>query len=170
MFKNTLVCSNMDGTRDIHLWLYFCFLNKFICIIFKITHIIDIIWHLSFSVWPPSLSMTISSSIHVAANQCIFCHPRSPMPGQLWLLPFLPPPPLGYCPGLGILPLAGEAGACTVLPRLLPCHSRYLRCSSLPWPCPQHHLCESMLSHCHHHPSNFPKGKDIPNWMQSSQE
>jgi len=31
------------------LWVYFCFVNKFICIIFKSPHISDIIWYLSFS-------------------------------------------------------------------------------------------------------------------------
>ena len=36
------------------------FVNKFICIIFKIPHISDIIWYLSFSVWLTSLSKIIS--------------------------------------------------------------------------------------------------------------
>ena len=48
----------------------FCFVNKFICIIFKnyISHISDIMWYLSFSVWLTSLSMIISRYSHVAAN------------------------------------------------------------------------------------------------------
>ena len=55
----------------LHLWPYFCFANKFICTIFFRLHISDVIWYLSFSIWLTSLSMTISSFIHVAANGII---------------------------------------------------------------------------------------------------
>ena len=39
-------------------------MNKFICIIFWIPHISNIIWYLSFSVWLTSLSMITSRSIN----------------------------------------------------------------------------------------------------------
>ena len=38
-----------------------CFIDKFICVLFEIPHISDIIWYLSFSFW---LSMIISMAIH----------------------------------------------------------------------------------------------------------
>ena len=53
------------------LWIYFYFVGKFICVIFYIPHISDIIWHLSFFSWLTSLSMMISRSIHVAENGII---------------------------------------------------------------------------------------------------
>ena len=60
----------------VHLWLYFSFVDKFIRTFFlipqkkkikffKISHIMYL------SVWLPSLSMTISRSIHVATNGMI---------------------------------------------------------------------------------------------------
>ena len=54
------------------LCIYFCFEYKLICIIFfKILHISDIIWYLSFSAWLTSLTMIISRSIRVAAKGII---------------------------------------------------------------------------------------------------
>ena len=50
------------------LWVYLCFLNKFICIIYKIPHVSDSIWYWSFSFWFISLSVIISSPILIAAN------------------------------------------------------------------------------------------------------
>ena len=47
------------------LWVYFCFVNKFICVLFfffKILHINDALWYLSFSVWLTSVGMIISKS------------------------------------------------------------------------------------------------------------
>ena len=50
----------------------FLFCGKFhLCHILRF-YICDIIWHLSFSFWLISLSMRVSSSIHVAANGIIF--------------------------------------------------------------------------------------------------
>ena len=50
--------------------LSFCFVNEFICInlILKLYLLSDIIGNLSFSVWLPSLSMIISTSLHVAGK------------------------------------------------------------------------------------------------------
>ena len=53
------------------LWVCFCFVDKFICVIFQIPHINDIIWYLSLSFWLVSLSMIISMSIHVVVNGII---------------------------------------------------------------------------------------------------
>ena len=50
------------------LWLCFCSVDMFICAIFYIPCISDIIWYLSFSFWLTSLSMRISSCIHVAVK------------------------------------------------------------------------------------------------------
>ena len=52
-------------------WFYFCFVNKFICIILNIPHISDIIWYLSFSVWLTLLSKISSRSVHVVVNGII---------------------------------------------------------------------------------------------------
>ena len=53
--------------------LSFCFVNEFICInlILKLYPLSDIIGNLSFSVWLPSLSMIISTSLHVAGKGII---------------------------------------------------------------------------------------------------
>ena len=54
---------------SLSLWVWFCFVNKFTCIIsFWSPHIRDVIGYFSFSVWLTSLSMTLSRSVHVAAN------------------------------------------------------------------------------------------------------
>ena len=53
------------------LWVCCCFVNRFICAMFQSPHISDIIWYLSLSFWLSSLSMIISSCIHVAANGII---------------------------------------------------------------------------------------------------
>ena len=50
------------------LWVCFCFVDKFICVIFYVSHVSDIIWHLPVSVWLTSLSVIISRCIYVAAN------------------------------------------------------------------------------------------------------
>ena len=50
------------------LWVCFYFVAKFICAVFWIPPISGIIWYLSFFFWLTSLSMVISSCIHVAAN------------------------------------------------------------------------------------------------------
>ena len=50
----------------LYMWLYVCFLNKFICIIFSRFHIQTILFVFLF--WLTSLGMTISGSIHVSAN------------------------------------------------------------------------------------------------------
>ena len=49
----------------------FCFTDSFICAIFGVPHISDIIWYVFFSFWLTSFSMRISSSIHVVANGII---------------------------------------------------------------------------------------------------
>ena len=49
----------------------FCFIDKFIRVIFWIPHVSDIIRHLSFSVWLTLLRMVISGPIHVAVNGII---------------------------------------------------------------------------------------------------
>ena len=41
------------------LWVFLCFVSKFICIMFLDSHIRDAIQYFSFSVWLTSLSMTI---------------------------------------------------------------------------------------------------------------
>ena len=48
------------------MWVYFCFVNKFVCSKFYIPRVSDIIWCLSFYFWVTFLSMIISTSIHVA--------------------------------------------------------------------------------------------------------
>ena len=54
------------------LWVSFCFVSRFICIIsFQIPHIKDAMWYFSFSVWLTSLSMLLSRSLYVAANGII---------------------------------------------------------------------------------------------------
>ena len=54
------------------LWACFCFKSRFVCIVsFQIPHIRNVIWYSSFSVWFALLSMTISRSIHVAADGII---------------------------------------------------------------------------------------------------
>ena len=46
------------------LWVSFCFVSDFICIIsFQIPHIRDVICYFSFSIWLTSLNVTISRSI-----------------------------------------------------------------------------------------------------------
>ena len=50
---------------------YFCFVNKFICIIFLDPTYKWHLWYLSFSVWLASLNMIISKTIHVAVNGII---------------------------------------------------------------------------------------------------
>ena len=52
-------------------WSLFVFHRWFICVIFQIPHICDIIWYLSLSFWFILLSMIISRSIHVAATGMI---------------------------------------------------------------------------------------------------
>ena len=56
------------------LWVCFCFVDRFICAIFYIPHISDIIQYLYFTFWRISLSMRISGSIQVAANGIIFIY------------------------------------------------------------------------------------------------
>ena len=51
------------------LWIFF--INKFICVIFYVPHISDIIWYLFFSFWLTSLSMIISNCIYIAADGII---------------------------------------------------------------------------------------------------
>ena len=51
----TLHPSGQPQICSVCLWLCFCFTDKFICIIFWIPHISDIIWYLSFSDLPLSL-------------------------------------------------------------------------------------------------------------------
>ena len=53
---------------SLHPWVCFCFVGRFICAIFWIPHISDIVWYVSFSFWITSLSTRISRCIHVAAN------------------------------------------------------------------------------------------------------
>ena len=69
---------------DHNMLFCFCFVNKFIFIIFKIKipHTSDVIWYLSLSDW---LSIIISRCIHVAENDII-----SFLPYKLQLKRFLP--------------------------------------------------------------------------------
>ena len=50
-------------------WFYFCFIDRFICVLFYILPIKVIMWYLSF--WLTSFSMIISSCIRVAVNGII---------------------------------------------------------------------------------------------------
>ena len=50
------------------LWFCFCFVDKFIHVIFQIPHIREIIWYLSVFVRFTSFSMRTSRSIYVVAN------------------------------------------------------------------------------------------------------
>ena len=60
-------------TYSLCLWACFSFfLFTLYDLIFKILHISEIIWYLSFSVWLISLSMIPSKSIHVVAGGKIF--------------------------------------------------------------------------------------------------
>ena len=45
------------------LWVYFCFVDKFICVIFYIPHISDITWYLSFSLGEHSLNKILKAQI-----------------------------------------------------------------------------------------------------------
>ena len=56
-----------DNCRSV---LCFCFIDKFICVIFQIQCLSGIMY-LSFSFWLTSLSMIISRSIHIAASGII---------------------------------------------------------------------------------------------------
>ena len=49
----------------------FCFIDRFICVVFQVPHLSDVIWYFSFSYWLTSLCMIISSCIHVAENDII---------------------------------------------------------------------------------------------------
>ena len=62
------------------LWICFCFVNMFICVIFYVDIHDDIIWHLSFSFWLTLLSMKISRSmllpvalLHSFYGWVVFC-------------------------------------------------------------------------------------------------
>ena len=58
----------------LHLWLYFSFVKiSWFVLFFKILHINDIIWWLSFSVWLTSLSMTVS--VHFTKVRLVLCLP-----------------------------------------------------------------------------------------------
>ena len=50
--------------------VYFCFIDRFMCVIFHMSHVTDTIWYLSF--WLTLLSMMLSSCIHFAANGIYF--------------------------------------------------------------------------------------------------
>ena len=57
---------------SLHLWLYFCFVNKIVYTnFFQIPHTCVNIWYLLVSFWLTSLSMTVSRSIHVSTNDPI---------------------------------------------------------------------------------------------------
>ena len=65
-------CSLSGFYTVVCLWVYFCFLYNFTCIILFLTpHISNIIWYLYFPVWLTWFSMIISRSIHLAANNII---------------------------------------------------------------------------------------------------
>ena len=53
------------------LWVCFCFVDRFFCTIFLISHESDIIWCLPFSFRLTSLCMIISSCTYAAANGII---------------------------------------------------------------------------------------------------
>ena len=53
------------------LFTIFSSVQRFICALYWIPDISDIVWYLSYSFWLTSLRMRISSSIHVAANGII---------------------------------------------------------------------------------------------------
>ena len=59
--------SRQSNVCSLCLWVCFCFVNKFICIIFLYLHISDT-WYLVFSFWFTSLNMIISTSIYVGTN------------------------------------------------------------------------------------------------------
>ena len=56
---------------SLHLCLYFCSANRFICTIFQVPHICINIRYLFFSFRLTSLCMTVSRSIHVSTNDPI---------------------------------------------------------------------------------------------------
>ena len=53
---------------SLNLWVYFCFIDMFICVIVWIPHTSSMIWYLPF--WLSSFSMIMSRSLHIATN-CI---------------------------------------------------------------------------------------------------
>ena len=57
------------GAWSLRLRICFCLVDTFICVTFQIPPGSDIVWHLSFGL--TSLSMVISSCIHVAAHGII---------------------------------------------------------------------------------------------------
>ena len=68
----TILSPQKPWVHFLSLWVSFCFVSKLICITsFRIPHIRDVIWYFSFSVLLTTLSMTLSRSIHVAANGLI---------------------------------------------------------------------------------------------------
>lgn len=65
--KDCSLGNHKPGLKN--LWVCFCSMNKFLCMIFYyILHICNLMWYFSFSVWPASCGMTVSRSIHAVAN------------------------------------------------------------------------------------------------------
>ena len=88
----------------LHLWLYFCFLNKIICTYIFIFHLYDICISCT---WLTSPSMTITRPINVAANDiillflwlifhCISAPHLFYLLLCLWTFRLFPPPVINY--------------------------------------------------------------------------
>ena len=88
--------------------MIFISVERFICAIYQIPDISEIIWYLSFSFWLISLSMRVSCLIHVAANGIFF----------LWWVVFhcvyilLIPNPVICWWTFRLLPCLGYCGQC----------------------------------------------------------
>ena len=81
LYSRTLLCIcltynclfNTSATEPQVCSLCLCFVDMFICAVFQIPLVNDVIWYLPFSVRLTSVSMILSSCIHVATNGTIFC-------------------------------------------------------------------------------------------------
>ena len=70
---NSQICPSPSQPQicSLCVWVFFCFIDKFIGVIIYIPHISDTIGYLSFSFW--LTSMTISRSIHLLQMELFCC-------------------------------------------------------------------------------------------------
>ena len=69
----------------LYVWVCLCFVGKFMCVVFKIPHIRDIMWYLHFSFWCASHSRILARAIPVARvpfslNLPMLCSPHVLVP------------------------------------------------------------------------------------------
>ena len=69
-FPSKPLPSSWQRFCSLYFWACFCFVDKFMCVVFLIPYTSDL-WYLSFSFWLTSLNMIICRSIRVAANGII---------------------------------------------------------------------------------------------------